>query len=334
MSYGATERLEEQVDILVQDASPSAIVQMSLLGAPAVPHLVKRLNEEETDGYGKVGPALPGHKAEAVSRALGMIGHPAAIPVLAKLLQRADDRSYRAPANALRKIGTNEALETLVSRLDLFDPRHAVDTLESFGDSGTRAALRLVSEAKGKVQRVAMHVSVARNPVESTPKLLQVLGSGEPTSRILAAGLLASCTNVPAKPLMDAWQQSIKAEKAAAGYTNRLPEDERFAVREDYQRNVLAAIYFTQKAESVPEMLPTAAIELEVGRTGRDSVLGIIACYGDKALRFLEGRSIESYPASLHAVCNHLAYRIRNNGLSYLASKLEVAPSQREHWAV
>lgn len=321
MSYGAAQRLQEQIDILTRDTSRTDIVLLSLLGEPAVPLLVKLLDAEENDSDGEKRKLLRGDDEEAVIRALGMIAHPSAAPALIKKFRvieeprYGDDKTiFRATANALRKIGTPEALDAIMSRLHELDVEHASASIQAFGHPGQAEILALLEQGKGPQLEAAIAIAGRLGMEDTVPALLQIVEAGLASdAAILAAGALAHHKKVPQAPLVAALAKAIAARKSNARRAES-GDDDSPGKRQEFSDTLLAAIYHTQGVQAVAALLPLAVTEKgtrdEYWGGERESISDAIVSFGKPALKYLEGRAVEDYSGAVRALATKLANRI------------------------
>lgn len=339
MSYGAEQRLEEQVNILAKDATPTAIVQMSVLGEPAVPYLVRLLTAVEDDGEGESTKALDDDEADAVVRALGMIAHPSAIPVLvARFKGLEGENSYssakaafRATANALRKIGTPDALQAIVDRLHDFDPEHAASTVKSFGVRGQAEVLAMLEQQTTGPQLPAAIMVASRLAIEDAgPRLLQIAHDApSPQAALLAAQALAHIPNIAPTRLVSALARALdeQAKNTSRGYGG-YSSDTPIWQRAEFSEALLAAIYHTQGVKVTPLLLPLAVKERpsrarEYYSDSRQPIADALVSFGQPALAYVEGRAIEAYDDATKDVATEIAHRIRKRDAGRVPNKEE-----------
>lgn len=338
MPYGPAERLQEQVTILVTEANPTAIVQLSVLGEPAVPHLTELLAREGSEEK----PSITHEQANAITRALGMIASHRALPALAARFKRIEGRrahyrssssdAFRMTANALRKIGTAEALETLISRFPEFDVEHAAATFSSFGEPGMTEIVALLQDRTGDELALAIDLCARWRRDDATPFLLALLNATSTKDAVAAAYALARLPSVPRAPLMAAFNTlADRWAGRAPGYDD--PDKDRVAL----YKAVLAAVYYSHGLDIVPDLLKWAAVEHTrvkersqryysgVDRPIRDAILS----FGKDALPHLEG-NIAGQPADVKAIAFEIAHRIHEGEE---AEKPEIAQhAERRAW--
>jgi PBS lyase HEAT-like repeat-containing protein len=180
-AYGPAERLREQLEILFHDPDATDIVVASTLGENAVPILMSWLD----------GGKLRGKSVNAAVRTLGMIAAPTAVTSLGRLLGISETHGYssgpdqRALVNALRKIGTPEALAALVANVQRLDLAHAKAAFSSFGEPARQALLSASPQ-----NPAATRVLVLARDKDVIPQLV-VRAEKEAPDRLEAIHLLA-----------------------------------------------------------------------------------------------------------------------------------------------
>ena|SRR2546427_44429 len=210
--YSDDERVGEQVSLLLgmlasqySEAQTSAVVQLSRIGEPAVPHLIRALSEGPT--------------AKDIARILGIIGSPTAVGALSKMLDEEGGRlsgsqAQHAAAEALGKIGSKEALDVLARNVHKGGVSAA---LSRFGTERIGALLKVLGSADPVQQATAARQLGEAKEARAVPALLNVLRqSPDDRARAAATDALAEIGDRAAIP-----QLKVLLGSTSPGKNNR-----------------------------------------------------------------------------------------------------------------
>src|SRR2546426_393981 len=209
--YSDDERVGEQVSLLLgmlasqySEAQTSAVVQLSRMGEPAVPHLIRAVSEGT---------------AKDIARTLGIIGSPKAVGALSEMLDkeggyRSSSETQHAVAEALGKIGTKEALDALARNVHKAGVSAA---LSRFGTERIGALLKVLESPDPVQQATAARQLGEAKEARAVPALLNVLRqSPDDRARAAATDALAEIGDRAAIP-----QLKVLLGSTSPGKNNR-----------------------------------------------------------------------------------------------------------------
>ena len=227
--YDESERVGEQVALLLgmlasnySEAKTSAIVQLSRIGEPAVPHLLQALRDaRRREGDREASRDGPG--VGDIAHSLGMIGSPSAVGVLSEMLDDRGDsffslggtRSENPVAEALGKIGTKEALDALARNLH---KGGASAALGRFGDDRVGALLKVLESSDATRQATAAQQLGTLGASAAVPKLLTLLGAPENSVKAAAIDALSEIGDHAAIPHLRALLKTAPPEQTGNLY--------------------------------------------------------------------------------------------------------------------
>ncbi len=223
MKYDEEARIKEEVDLCLEmldsgyeEAHVSALLHLCRIGKPAVPHLVGRLSNLIDGDVSDYGPE------SYIVRALGIIGDPAAVDVLSRLLSktrselgvsfsRTETLSLVA-FRALSKMGTKDALRSIVEHIDKLESEDALAMLEEF-DGVMEELVSILKSGTAEQQRVAAEVLGAMKEESSVQDLLELLKSKDKEVQRKAVDALKQIGDESAIPRMLDFLKSMPREK-------------------------------------------------------------------------------------------------------------------------
>lgn len=345
--YGPAERIDEQIDICLHDPTGTDIVVLSMLGEPAVPKLCRLLDGDTNAGDSYKAPGrLEYGRATVIIRALGMIASPNAVPTLARRLsakkeRSADDADTRALANALRKIGDEESLRTLVANLQILNLPHARLVLDDFGERATEALLAKAAKPDDRSSTPAARLLTARRAKEAIPLLTHAAERG----RTEAFQLLAYygpdapkdwATKRLVALLPDVMSAYLRASQRQTHYYGGTPTQDESAVAQ--HDALLRILYNAGDARVVSELLPYFAIERPAGLTSghrepRASVSLLALTFGKASLPHLEDARLASLSNEAKLGAQEVRRRIENGEEPKATElKLREGPLGEDKW--
>jgi hypothetical protein len=266
--YGPTERLREQVEILLQEPDSTDIAVMSMLGEPAIPVLEQLLADmlncdEETVPYERA------RKETAAVRVLGMFASDSSAPIIGRFLRtptrsgRArDGQDLRIGVNALRKIGTDTALTELLSSIERLDLKHVLKALEAFGDKATTPVLDLMEDDDEDRWVLGAALATALKIPDAVIRLQLASDNFSKEHAVFATRLLAYFG--PAAPLPWATEKAAGFESAVT--RNLLAAGRAYGPTRmlDYEA-ILRVLYHGRDPSVVGALLPLIRVEYAAG---------------------------------------------------------------------
>jgi len=165
---------------------------------------------------------LKSRRSDAARR-LGKIGDPRAVPELEKLLQDPGDEVREAALYALGRIGTREALESMLDALndgDRWSQEKVAEAVEEAGDESRRVLVGLLRDGNPARRAFAAEVMGGLGGTEEAVYLEEALADEAVDVRARAADSLGRMRHRLARPALlqaledPAWQVRAQAVKA------------------------------------------------------------------------------------------------------------------------
>lgn len=229
--YAALQKLspEQTLQTLLPDPEPKALEEVLLrMGDEGAEEWKdKVISLYELSGFTdtrirQLHSRLKSRRSDA-ARCLGRVGDPRAVPELQKLLQDPGEEVREAALYALGRIGTREALESMLDALnegDRWSQEKVAEAVEEAGDESRRVLVGLLRDGNPVRRAFAAEVMGGIGGAEEAVYLEEALADEEVDVRARAADSLGRMRHRLARPALlqaledPAWQVRSQAVKA------------------------------------------------------------------------------------------------------------------------